>query len=126
MRQLGSFVAIGAVGFCVDGGVLTLLATQGGMNVYSARLVSFPLACLATWGLNRRWTFSAPRSLALRAEYARYLAVQILGALANLAGFALLVALYPVWRTIPVIPLALGAIAGLAVNFLGARTWVFR
>lgn len=126
MRRLASFAAIGALGFCVDGGLLTLLSARGAMSVYWARLISFPAACLVTWALNRRWTFSASRSRGRRIEYARYLLVQTLGAATNLAGFALLLAFHPPWLAIPVIPLALGAGAGLAVNFVGAKAWVFR
>jgi len=122
------FAAVGAAGFAVDAGVLTLLVSLLGSNVYAARAVSFAVAVFVTWLINRRWTF-ANRGVgpvpSAGAEYARYVAVQVTGALANLGVFVVVLAIEPTLVRYPVLPLAFGAVAGLAVNFVGARTWVF-
>jgi putative flippase GtrA len=127
MKILG-FGLVGGVGFLVDGGVLTLLAQLGDANLFLARGVSFSLATLATWQLNRRYVFSQDvrASRAAGVEYAKYLVVQICGALFNLAVFAGLIISDPAFAGVPIVPLAIGALFGLVINFLGARYWVFR
>jgi putative flippase GtrA len=122
------FAVVGVAGFVVDAGVLTLLVSLAGWNVYAARCVSFGFAVLVTWLINRRWTFanrSMPGASAAGAEYARYLVVQVIGALANLGVFVAMLALQPALIRYPVVPLAIGAVAGLLVNYFGARAWVF-
>lgn len=56
----------------------------------------------------------------LCAEFLRYLLVQILGALANLGVFVAALKAEPELIAHPVIPLAIGAGAGLLVNCAGA------
>jgi len=127
--QLTTFAIIGSVGFVVDGGVLTYLSVGLGMNVYVSRLISFALASLATWLLNRKYTFRRPshlHSFSHGSEYARYLIIQTCGALINLGVFTWLIAEYPELKSIPIIPLAFGSGLALIFNFLGARLWVFK
>ena len=127
MRKLIYFSFVGGVGFLVDGGMLTLLSQHYGLDIYFARLVSFSLATMATWVLNRIIVFrqdvdpDQPKSV----EYVRYLLVQAAGGCANLAVFTLLIMLAPSLKDHPIIPLAVGAIFGLAINFTGARYWVY-
>jgi len=120
------FVLVGATGFAVDGGILTLLSVQFGLNVYGSRLVSFCVAMAVTWCLNRFYVFDAAKQgRSLRDEYTRYAIVQVTGALANLCLFSLLVAAFPAWRTLPVVPLFFGALLGLIINYSGTRFWVY-
>ena len=123
------FAIVGGIGFVVDAGILTGLTSWLGFNVYASRGVSFGTAVLATWALNRQWVFGnwrARRARAVGAEYLRYVAVQAIGALTNLGVFVSVLAAIPDLIRYPVVPLAIGAIVGLLVNFAGARAWVFR
>jgi putative flippase GtrA len=128
--ELLRFAVVGAIGFVVDAGILTWLVSLLAWNVYAARAVSFGVAVVVTWLVNRRWTFAhrgpgVPAPAGAGAEYARYLTVQVTGALANLGVFAAALAVWPRLIAYPVVPLAIGAVAGLVVNFVGARQWVF-
>lgn len=60
MVDLTRFATVGAVGFVVDGGILTLMMSRGHAP-FESRLVSFTFAVTATWALNRTWTFSRTR-----------------------------------------------------------------
>jgi putative flippase GtrA len=123
------FAIVGGIGFVVDAGILTVLASWLGFNVYASRAVSFATAVIATWALNRQWVFGGLKSRharAVGAEYLRYVVVQTVGALTNLVVFVAVLAAVPGLIGYPVVPLAIGAIAGLLVNFAGARAWVFR
>ena len=64
--------------------------------------------------------------MAVVTEYGRYLATQVIGALANLLVFIVLIELIPQLAATPVVPLAVGAVAGALVNYAGSAWWVFR
>jgi putative flippase GtrA len=121
--QIARFIVVGTVGFAIDGGLLYLLV-RSGVDPYLARAFSFPPAVTATWYLNRVWTFAA-REGAARRQYARYLAVQLVGALSNYGVYAAILSLGHRSAEGALAALAAGSIAGLVINFVGARALVF-
>lgn len=125
-NELLRFACIGAFGFFVDASILTLLSTQWAVNLYAARCVSFAAASLLTWLLNRRFTFIAAEGQSKKMEYFRYVIVQSVGSLANLGVFMILIGAFAWLARMPVIPLAIGAVFGLLINFAGNKSWVFR
>lgn len=128
MRRFAAFVAVGTIGFFVDAGVLTALVHYRGANPYAARVLSFAVAVIATWALNRRFTFDSDASSAKEraAEYGRYFSVQSLGAVANLAVYSICLLMWPQLISWLIVPLAFGSAVGLVINFLGSKLWVFR
>lgn len=112
------FVVVGGIGFAIDAGVLSWLAWLGS-NLYLARAVSFTLAVAATYFLNRRFSFQSARSSAAVEKTAAvgYGAIQLGGAMLNLGVFTLLIWLYQPLAQLPVVPLAVGAVAGLLFNY---------
>lgn len=123
--QVRRFGTVGALGFLVDAGLLVALISLGS-DPYLARAVSFPVAVTVTWYLNRTWTFAAqPPSLGRRRQYARYFAVQTVGGLSNYACYAAVLIFVQESAPGALFALAVGAVAGLIVNFLGARVFVF-
>ena len=77
------FAVAGAVGFVVDSLTLLALVQGAGWQPLPARLVSMPVAILATWLINRLWTFrafTAGKSLRnIGAEFLGYCTVQVTG-----------------------------------------------
>jgi putative flippase GtrA len=128
VKKLLAFGCVGAVGFIVDAGILSLLAQKLGVNVYLARVTSFLAAVFVTWLLNRTWVFKTTKGQAggKKREYISYFAVQSVGALLNLGVFATLVASHAALRAYPVVPLAAGSIVGMFFNYAGAHFWVFK
>lgn len=122
------FGIVGAIGFLIDAGVLTLLSQAFGWDVYVARLVSFIAATLGTWLLNRSFVFARATAPATdkRREYGRYFLVQTGGALLNLGVFSALIACLPALRSAPVVPLAFGSGVAMFFNYAGSRRWVFQ
>ena len=123
-HPLSRFLLVGAVGFAIDGGLLSWLLGQG-WSIVQARGVSFLAAVSATWWLNRTWTFQAAQKSALRREYLLYFATQVGGALINLLVFFVLVHAFESLRHKPMIPLAAGAVVAIAFNFSISRLVVF-
>jgi putative flippase GtrA len=126
-RQMLGFVIVGSIGFLIDAGVLTALTAGLGWGPFVARFVSFPVAVLGTWALNRSFVFASTATSRgqIAREYSRYLGVQSVGAATNMVVYSLALLALPGLERWPVIALALGSLAGLFVNFAGARLWVF-
>jgi putative flippase GtrA len=126
-RRLVRFIVVGGIGFLVDAGVLTLAVRHLYASVYEARALSFTMAVLATWLLNRTFVFATGEDASpILAEYGRYFTTQVIGALSNLLVFAALIEAFPRLASTPVVPLAVGAVLGALVNYAGSAWWVFR
>lgn len=124
-RQVGSMLGVGAAGFVVDAVVLSVFVHQFFWPPIAARVISFVAAATFTWQLNRRFTFRAmpaPGS----AQYVRYLLASSGGFGVNFAVFSAAVLYVQHLRAWPIIALALASAAGLLVNFVLYRHWVFR
>ena len=128
-RQFLTFGLVGVLGFLVDVSVLYLL--ESWLGWYLARIFSFLSAATATWWFNRRYTFlrndlNRPSSSgAVFQEYLHYLSTMLLGGAVNYAVYAATVR----WLHLSgaaFIGVALGSCAGLVLNYLSAKFWVFR
>jgi len=124
-KRILRFAAVGVAGFAVDGGVLTTLMAAANFGAYEARLVSFSLAVTVTWWLNRRLTFRDVRRAAPGRQFARYFVVQVIGALSNLAVFALLLETVALFERLPILALTIGAVVGLCINYAGSARYAF-
>ena len=131
-QQFFRFCMVGTVGFMVDVAVVYSLGDVLGW--YLARVISFLVAASTTWILNRNFTFKPPSitspilpelpSGRLR-EYSKYMLSMLAGGGVNYGVYLAILHFLPAPHA-PLIGVALGSIAGLAVNFLSARTLVFR
>ena len=122
LQRVGRFVAVGGAGFVIDTGTLTLLHYGAGIDPFSARAVSTPLAMLATWRLNRALTFGASDA-PQAAEGARYMTVATLAALLNYAiysGILLAFDFVP-----PPVAVAISTSIVMAISYLGYSRLVF-
>jgi putative flippase GtrA len=124
-RELRNFALIGGIGFAIDATILTALTRLFGWAPWYARVPSFLTAVLVTWALNRRHTFPG-RGLQRRSTEAfAYIVIQICGAAINLGIFGACLYYAPRLRTLPVIPLAIGAVGGLAWNFAASSLLLY-
>ena len=125
-RQFTSFGFIGAIGFLVDGTVLTLLNSFAGVGLVSSRLFSFSIAVTVTWLLNRHFTFNDLKGKRMIHEWTRYAALNGIGALVNLAIFMWLIFNFEVMAAYPLVPLAIAAAIALGFNFIVSKYLVFQ
>lgn len=124
MRQFALFCVAGTLGFLVDAGIVQTLV-HFGVDPYLGRLVSFCCALTATWSFNRRYTFVAARDDNPLREWLRYFVAMLGGFAVNYGTYAALVYALPLVRTWPALGVAAGSVAGLLVNYLSSRYWVF-
>jgi len=120
------FAVAGATGFAVDAGLVLFLNSVFGWQPIVARLPAFAVALVVTWLINRAWTFKGARAgRSVWAEFASYGAVQVTGGATNIGVYALVVALIGDQPLQLLFALAAGAGTGMAINYLGARRFVF-
>lgn len=129
-RQALRFALAGVAGLAADVGLL-YLALAAGLGWYGGRLLSFLGAVWLTWRINRRYTFGAARDASLWREWWRYLLAMTGGGLCNYAVYSGVVWLLRDWPPLPpvLLPLlavAAGSLAGMALNFASAKFLVFQ
>lgn len=123
--QFLRFGIVGTIGFITDAGVLALLLSDG-VSHYFSRMISFPIAVIVTWFLNRTWTFSGTGKAQAGRQVIRYFIIQSIGALTNFLIY--LGVLSVISSTVPnaVLALAIGSAAGLIMNYIGSKQFVFQ
>lgn len=124
MKRFVRFCIAGTIGFVVDAGVLELLVRALDANPYTARIGSFLCAATTTWWINRRYTFEAAHAPTSQ-EWIGYVGLMLAGAAVNYGVYAAYVAWWDTSRRMLWLGVALGSVAGLAVNFLTSSRLVF-
>jgi putative flippase GtrA len=89
-------------------------------------LVSFLCAVTFTWAANRHLTFRSAAPGRPLAQWLRFASLNALGGAINLGVYALLVARVASVARQPILGVAAGSVAGLLINFLLSRWFVFR
>lgn len=119
------FVLSGVIGFVVDAGIL--YATKAILGLLLARLLSFLCAVLATWLVNRCFTFrDKTAGLGLFREWLSYLGLMLMGGLLNYSVYACLVLNVEIAHAYPVLGVAVGSIAGMLMNLVTSRYLLYR
>ena len=122
--QFMLFALVGATGFVVDAGVLTLIIAAG-LDPLRGRLLSFLAAATYTWALNRRITFRDNSSSVFK-QWVHFLVVNSAGGSVNLSVYTLIMWPGGAIAVSPVAAVAAGSACGLIFNFALSRRFVFR
>lgn len=125
MRQFAFFCVSGGLAFLIDAGLTQAWVSFAGLDPWSARALSFPVAVTATWLFNRSITFRIAVGSGLLGEWLRYVGTQLLGLSLNLGVYAVLVGLSSTAARWPALAVAAGSIVGLFANFFGAKHVAF-
>jgi putative flippase GtrA len=123
--ELLRFCLVGAVGFFVDAGTLHALLALTHVGPYLGRVASYAIAATATWAMNRSFTFRRRRESRPSREWARYVALNTVGGGVSYGVYAGCIGSWAAARALPVLGVAAGSLAGLAVNFLASKHLVF-
>jgi len=124
--QFLRFTLVGGVGFVVDSAVLYAVMYGFGLDPYTGRVPSFLAAATTTWLLNRHFTFPGGRDAAAHRQWTMFVVFMTLGAAINYGVYAVVVFYGPAHPLTPLAGVAIGAVAGLAVNFMTSKRYVFR
>ena len=122
--ELLRFLGAGLLGLLADVGVL-YCALALGSGWFAGRALSFLCAVWVTWQFNRRFTFTPREAMPAWEEWWRYLSAMLLGGVVNYGAYTLVVLTLPYHPWLPLAAVSAGSLAGLSVNFLSAKYFVF-
>ncbi len=123
MKKLVRFGIAGTAGFVIDATVLWLLLETTPLGPFVARAVAIAVALVATWYLNRSFTFGASRR-SIAVEGFRYGSVGLVSAMVNYLIYGGLLLALPILQ--PMAALVIASIAAMAFSFFGYSRFVFR
>lgn len=127
--KLVRFGAVGGAGFFVNEAALLVAKMLLKLGDHPAWVFGFAVAVTFTWWGNRTITFHEHKSAGhagMLTEWAKFVAANSLGALANYAVYALMVELAPWPLNVPYAALFFGVLVGMIFNFILSKKLVFR
>jgi len=122
--QFIRFAIIGTLGFMWDTIIVTTLAPR--IGVYVAGIVSYFIVATINWMLNRIWTYRHVSHGVRHRQLMLFLLANSVGLVLNRGSYSLLVHFVPFCRVYLVVPVAVGGVCGMFVNFFLSRRLVFR
>lgn len=119
-KQFLRFALVGITGLAAD--IVVLYAALAlGLGFYAGRACSFLAAVSVTWQLNRRYTFASSFDAPTTLDWWPYLATTLAGGAVNYLAYSAALAFLREMPFLPAIAVAIGSMAGLAINFAGAK-----
>lgn len=92
-RELGRFLRfaiVGSIGAVIDFAVFNLLTNLTNINVVVASVISFCLAVVSNFLLNRYWTYPDSRSKKVQTQIIQFVIISVIGLLIRTPLFAYL------------------------------------
>jgi putative flippase GtrA len=123
--QFLRFGVVGTAGFLMDSAVLLAMLALGA-GPHAGRVLSYLAAASLTFALNRAWTFRSAAKAPVARQWGRFVALNLLGFVANYGTYAAALAASPLVAAYPVLGVAAGSIAGMFINFAVSHRFVFR
>lgn len=118
-KNAGRFLVVGAASTLIDMGIYFFLFDYCGA-VWS-KLVSMSCSICFSYNLNRSWSFQVRDKQSLK-EFFTYLAAQTLNIMVNVGTNYLVLSL----SNSKIVAYILATAAGMAVNYILQKVWVFR
>lgn len=124
-KELIFFGIAGFVGYLVDAGVTILLSSS--LSPFVSRVPAFILAATATWIINRNITFSkdSRKYNNVFYEYLHYISLMTLGIVVNYIVYAIILIFLPQNPVSILFGIAVGSLAGMIVNYLNSKKYIF-
>ncbi len=131
INQIFWFIIAGTVGFVIDAGVLEFAVRYADAGLFSGRIISFSIAVIATWQLNRMLTFKqkAISVIGIKKallEFFKYLLSSSLSIAINFGIYTFSVLSFTLCHEIPSLAVALGSVGAMFVTFFMSKYWVFK
>lgn len=122
--ELARFAIAGVLGLLADVALL-YLALALGFGPFAGRALSFLGAVFVTWQFNRRYTFNSRPGVSAWREWWSYLGAMLLGGAVNYGVYSAFILLFRDLPLLPMIAVGAGSLAGMTVNFINAKYFVF-
>ena len=122
-HQILGFLLAGLTGFTIEAGIIHFMINNFSINALAPRLLSFPIAVIATWLINSRFTFKQQSVLSF-SEFFRYLNSTVVAQLSNFISYGLLVYYFPMISVL--IALIIASLLAMNVSFFLYLKYVFQ
>ena len=122
--QFFRFAVIGTMGFGWD--TLVVYAAAPHIGPYFAGIVSYLVAGSMNWLLNRIWTYRHVPHGKMHRQLVAFLLANSVGLVLNRGAYFSLIYYVPLCRTYLIIPVAVGGLCGMFINFYLSRRLVFK
>jgi putative flippase GtrA len=123
--SLVKFALIGAIGFTIDAGLLYLGVYVLSTPLFATRAVSILISVLATWLLNRSWTFKLRKIESVWIELFKYLGSRSVGAAINMGIFTSLVSLATMPFNNPILATPISSAITMLINYTMLRLFIY-
>ncbi|WP_167730640.1 GtrA family protein [Terasakiella sp. SH-1] len=124
-RQLLGFLVTGGLAFMLDGGILQALVTGLEMSPFTARSISFSIAVVFTWLMNRKISFKVSTPLSFK-EFFGYLSTQSFGLSINVGVYTAVIFTVELAQTYPFFALIPATALSMVFNFVAMKYLVFK
>ena len=123
LRQIFGFLIAGISGFLLEYAIIYFFVLNFEVNAIAPRFLSFPLAVLLTWYINRRLTFNkqTPANLS---ELIRFIKSTALAQAANFLSYSII--LINVTYISALIALLIASIISINISFFLYLKYVFK
>nr|BCN22392.1 hypothetical protein [Vibrio mimicus] len=117
------FLFAGAIGFLVD--CISMYILLYYIGPFLAKIVSFLLAVITTWLINRKFTFGREKRRSISKEFFLYLSSMLFGGAVNFLVFSLFILIYGSENRGLFIAMCLGTVSALCLNYFSSSRIVF-
>ena len=123
LRQIFGFLIAGIIGFLLEYAIINYFVQNFEVNAIAPRFLSFPLAVLLTWYINRRLGFNrqTPPNLS---ELIRFVRSTALAQATNFISYSIILIYIPYLSAL--IALLIASIISINVSFFLYLKYVFR
>lgn len=130
-NQIFWFIVAGTVGFIIDAGILEFIVRYANIGLFRGRIISFSIAVIATWQINRLFTFQQ-KSISnmgikkVSSEFIKYLFSSSMSIIINFGIYSFAILSFSLCREIPSLAVVLGSLGAMFITFFMSKYWVFR
>ncbi len=124
-ERFSKFLVVGAIGFVIDFGTLSLLKELVHLPTLIANTISFTMAVISNFTLNRYWTYPDSRDKSLGSQLGQFAVVSIIGLAINNTLLALLEGPFDSWLASADLLAGRGYIPAKAIATIVVLFWNF-
>lgn len=123
-RQILIFAFAGGVGFLIEAGIIHYGVTHLALDAQTPRLVSYPIALVWTWYINRTYGFEVKTKPNL-CEFIRFVQSNFFAQLTNIGLYLIMTSWSEHLAQAPLIALILATAISMCVSFALYRLYAF-